>query len=88
MVRFVVCRKEDKHVIAARDGDMIVLQRIAPQVGMVQAVLGVSTPADVEPLTGVASRLGQSTAGEDSRVCLHRLTQCLPTNAVAGSFGA
>lgn len=64
MVRFVVCRKEDKHVIAARDGDMIVLQRIAPQVGlagMVQAVLGTATPADVEPLTGVASKLGQST---------------------------
>ena len=30
MVRFVVCRKGDRHVIAARDGDMIVLQRIAP----------------------------------------------------------
>jgi len=28
---------------------------------MVTAVLGASTPADVEPLTGVASKLGQST---------------------------
>jgi hypothetical protein len=64
MVRFAVCRKGDRHVIAARDGDMIVLQRIAPQVGlagMVTAVLGSATPADVEPLTGVASKLGQST---------------------------
>jgi hypothetical protein len=64
MVRFTVCRKADRHVIAARDGDMIVLQRIAPQVGlagMVTAVLGSATPADVEPLTGVASQLGAST---------------------------
>jgi len=64
MVRFAVCRKGDRHVIAARDGDMIVLQRIAPQVGlagMVTAVLGTASPADVEPLTGVASQLGQST---------------------------
>src|SRR6478752_9064804 len=46
MVRFAVCRKGDRHVIAARDGDMIVLQRIAPQVGlagMVTAVLGSAT---------------------------------------------
>ncbi|WP_284230543.1 ESX secretion-associated protein EspG [Mycobacterium antarcticum] len=64
MVRFAICRKGDRHVIAARDGDMIVLQRIAPQVGlagMVMAVLGSATAADVEPLTGVASKLGQST---------------------------
>jgi hypothetical protein len=64
MVRFTICRKGDRHVIAARDGDLIVLQRIAPQVGlagMVTAVLGSATPADVEPLTGVASKLGQST---------------------------
>ena len=64
MVRFAICRKGDRHVIAARDGDMIVLQRIAPQVGlagMVTAVLGSATAADVEPLTGLASKLGQST---------------------------
>jgi hypothetical protein len=51
-------------VVAARDGEMIVLQRIAPQVGlagMVTTVLGSSAPADVEPLTGVASRLAAST---------------------------
>ncbi len=30
MVRFVVCRKGDRHVIAARDGDLLVLQRVAP----------------------------------------------------------
>jgi EspG family len=64
MVRFVVCRKGDRHVVAARDGDMIVLQRIAPQVGlagMVLTVLGPAQAADVEPLTGVASRLAEST---------------------------
>jgi hypothetical protein len=60
MVRFVVCRKGDRHVVAARDGDMLVLQRVAPQVGlagMVTTVLGPATAADVEPLTGVASKL-------------------------------
>jgi hypothetical protein len=60
MVRFVVCRKENRHVVAARDGDMLVLQRVAPQVGlaaMVTTVLGTATAADVEPLTGVATKL-------------------------------
>jgi hypothetical protein len=60
MVRFVVCRKGNRHVVAARDGDMLVLQRVAPQVGlagMVTAVLGTAPAADVEPLTGVASKL-------------------------------
>ncbi|KUI37100.1 ESX secretion-associated protein EspG [Mycobacterium sp. GA-2829] len=60
MVRFVVCRKGDRHVVAARDDEMLVIQRVAPQVGlagMVTAVLGTATPADVEPLTGVASKL-------------------------------
>ena len=64
MVRFVVCRKDDRHVVAARDGEMIVLQRIAPQVGlagMVTAVLGTAPAADVEPLTGVAGKLGAAT---------------------------
>jgi ESX secretion-associated protein EspG len=67
MVRFAICRKGQRHVLAARDGDMIVLQRIAPQVGlagMVTAVLGSATAADVEPLTGVASKLGQSTSAD------------------------
>jgi hypothetical protein len=62
MVRFVLCRKEDRHVVAARDGDMLVLQRVAPQVGlagMVTTVLGPATAADVEPLTGVASKLAE-----------------------------
>jgi ESX secretion-associated protein EspG len=62
MVRFVVCRKGDRHVVAARDGDMLVLQRVAPQVGlagMVTTVLGSATAADVEPLTGVASKLAE-----------------------------
>src|SRR3954468_5668867 len=62
MVRFVVCRKGDRHVVAARDGDMLVLQRVSPQVGlagMVTTVLGSATAADVEPLTGVASKLAE-----------------------------
>jgi len=62
MIRFTVCRKGKRHVIAARDGDMLVLQRIAPQVGlagMVTAVLGTAPAADVEPLTGVASQLAE-----------------------------
>lgn len=62
MVRFVVCRKGDRHVIAARDGDLLVLQRIAPQVGlagMVTAMIGSASPADVEPLTGLAKDLAE-----------------------------
>ena len=62
MVRFVVCRKGERHVVAARDGDMLVLQRVAPQVGlagMVTTVLGSATAADVEPLTGIASKLAE-----------------------------
>lgn len=63
MVRFVVCRKGSRHVVAARDGEMLVLQRVAPQVGlaaMVNVVLGSATPAEVEPLTAQASRLGEA----------------------------
>lgn len=63
MVRFVVCRKGDRHVIAARDGDMLVLQRVAPQVGlagMVTAVLGPADPADVEPMTAISTRLNEA----------------------------
>jgi EspG family len=62
MVRFVVCRKGNRHVVAARDGDMLVLQRVAPQVGlagMVNVVLGPASPADVEPLTAVASEVAK-----------------------------
>ncbi|MGV0849236.1 ESX secretion-associated protein EspG [Mycolicibacterium phlei] len=62
MIRFAVCRKGNRHVVAARDGDLIVAQRVAPQVGlagMVTAVLGPATPADVEPLTGVVSKLAE-----------------------------
>jgi hypothetical protein len=64
MVRFVVCRKGDRHVIVARDGELLVLQLVAPQVGlagMVTTVLGPATPANVEPLTGVATELAQCT---------------------------
>ncbi|WP_448391998.1 ESX secretion-associated protein EspG [Mycolicibacterium sp. XJ879] len=65
MIRFVVCRKGDRHVVAARDGDMLVLQRVAPQVGMagmVTTVLGTATAADVEPLTGAATKLAECTS--------------------------
>jgi hypothetical protein len=64
MVRFVVCRKEQRHVVAARDGDLIAMQLVAPQVGlagMVTTVLGPATPASVEPLTGLASELAECT---------------------------
>ncbi|BCI92554.1 hypothetical protein NIIDMKKI_77600 [Mycobacterium kansasii] len=64
MVRFVVCRKDDRHVIAVRNGDLLVLQLVAPQVGlagMVTAVLGTADPASVEPLTGIASELAECT---------------------------
>lgn len=60
MVRFVVCRRGDRHVVAARDEDMFVLQRVAPQVGlaaMVNVVIGDQPPAAVEPLTGLAAQL-------------------------------
>lgn len=71
MVRFTVCRKGDRHVVAARDGDMLVLQRVAPQVGlagMVNVVLGQGTPAEVEPLTAVATSIGAArTADEIAR---------------------
>jgi hypothetical protein len=62
MVRFVVCRKGDRHVVAARDDEMLVVQRIAPQIGlanMVTTVLGTAAPADVEPLTGLANKLAE-----------------------------
>jgi hypothetical protein len=65
MVRFVVCRKGERHVVAARDGDMLVVQFVAPQVGlagMVTTVLGPATAADVEPLTGVATKLAECTS--------------------------
>jgi hypothetical protein len=64
MVRFAVCRKGERHVIAARDGELIALQLVAPQVGlagMVTTVLGPATPASVEPLTAVAAELAACT---------------------------
>jgi hypothetical protein len=64
MVRFSVCRKGNRHVIVVRDGDLLVLQVVAPQVGlagMVTAVLGPAEAANVEPLTGVASELAACT---------------------------
>ncbi|MDT5080051.1 MAG: hypothetical protein QOJ80_4688 [Mycobacterium sp.] len=63
MVRFVVCRKGDRHVVAARDNELLVLQRVAPQIGlagMVNVVLGSATPVDVEPLTAPSSMLADA----------------------------
>lgn len=60
MVRFVVCRRGDRHVVAARDEDILVLQRVAPQVGlaaMINVVIGDEPAAAVEPLTGLAAQL-------------------------------
>ncbi|VEG50962.1 ESX-1 secreted protein, EspG1 [Mycolicibacterium aurum] len=67
MVRFVVCRKGERHVVAARDEDMLVLQRVAPQIGlaaMVNVVIGSADPANVEPLTGIASKLAETRTAE------------------------
>ena len=64
MVRFVVCRQGERHVIAARDGDLLVLQLVAPQVGlagMVTTVLGPAEPANVEPSTGLSAELAKCT---------------------------
>ena len=67
LVRFALCRKEERHVVALRDEDMLVLQRVAPQIGlagMVNVVIGSATPAKVEPLTGIASELAQARTAE------------------------
>jgi len=64
MVRFAVCRKGERHVVAVRDGDLLVLQLAAQYVrlaGMVTSVLGTAEPANVEPLTGVATELAGCT---------------------------
>ncbi|WP_373142989.1 ESX secretion-associated protein EspG [Mycobacterium marinum] len=86
MVRFVVCRKGERHVIAVRDGDMLVLQLVAPRVGlagMVTAVLGTAEPANVEPLTGIASELGECTnAAQLTRYGLTPTTARLYTEIV------
>lgn len=68
MIRFVVCRKGGRHVVAARDNDMLVLQRVAAQVGlagMVLTVLGEGQPASVEPLTGVAATLASCRTADE-----------------------
>lgn len=67
MVRFTICRKGEGHVIAVRDDDLLVLQRVTPQIGlagMVTCVLGEAGPATVEPLTGVAADLAHCTTAE------------------------
>ena len=75
MVRFVVCRKGERHVVAARDGDMLVLQRVAPQVGLAGMVTMVHRPrhpANVEPLTGIASKLAECQTAESTLAVRHR----------------
>lgn len=67
MVRFVVCRRGARHVIAVRDAELLVLQLVAKQVGlsgMVTTVLGAAAPAVVEPLTGVAAELAHCATAE------------------------
>lgn len=62
MTRFAVSRRGDRHVIAVRRGELVVLQRVAAKVGlagMVTAVLGSRQPAEVEPLTALAAELAQ-----------------------------
>ncbi|BDB45767.1 ESX secretion-associated protein EspG [Mycobacterium kiyosense] len=64
MVRFVVCRRGETHVVAARDDDLLVLRLVAAQVGlagMLTTVLGPADPANVEPLTGLAHELAECT---------------------------
>jgi hypothetical protein len=64
MIRFVLCRRGECHVIAVRDGDLVVLQRFAPHVAladMVTNVLGPAEAAEVEPLTGLAAELAKCT---------------------------
>jgi hypothetical protein len=91
MVRFVVCRKDDSHVIAARDGDMFVVQLVAPQIGlagMVTTVLGTAEPANVEPLTGLASELAEcTTAAQLSRRGVAPATARIYTEIVSNPTG-
>ena len=91
MVRFVVCRKDDSHVIAARDGDMFVVQLVAPQIGlagMVTTVLGTAEPANVEPLTGLASELAEcTTAAQLSRHGVAPATARIYTEIVSNPTG-
>ena len=64
MVRFALCRKGEDHVIAARDGELLVLQRVSSRVSladMVTIVLGPAPGAKVEPITGLASELAACT---------------------------
>lgn len=61
MTRFALCRKGKRHLIAVRDADLVILQRVAPKVGlagMVTTVLGDARPAAVEPLTALADQIG------------------------------
>ncbi|MGD9622828.1 MAG: ESX secretion-associated protein EspG [Mycolicibacterium sp.] len=67
MVRFVLCRRGERHVLAVRDEQMLVLQRVAPQIGlagMLNVVIGTATPADVEPLTGIATQMAEVRTAE------------------------
>lgn len=67
LVRFVVCRRRERHVIAVRDEETLVLQRVSPQIGlagMVEVVIGSANPANVEPLTGIAPELAQARTAE------------------------
>ena len=88
MIRFAVCRRGQHHVIAARRGDMLVLQPVAASVGlagMVEAVIDVADPAPmtstvtgpVEVLSGAWEPHGLSRWGCDaaSAATLRKATQ-------------
>ncbi len=68
MVRFAVCRKENRHVLAVRDNDMVVLQRVASKVGlarMLETILGDAEPARAEPVTALADEIGACRTPEE-----------------------
>lgn len=70
MTRFAVCRRDYRHVIAVRRGELVALQRVASKVGlvgMVEAVLGSGEAAEVEPLTALAATLAQCRTAEQLR---------------------
>lgn len=78
MVRFVVCRKGERHVIAVREGDVLVLQLVAAEVGlagMLTGVRGPAEPANVESLIGVVAELARCTTA--ARLASHGIGSAL-----------
>ncbi|MBS9534748.1 ESX secretion-associated protein EspG [Mycobacterium sp. M1] len=68
LARFVVCRKGERHVLATRNGDLLSLQLLAPQMGladMVTVALGPGEPAEVDPSTADAASVAACRTPED-----------------------